>query len=60
MTSSQRIHLQELFNRKHLAVIEAWQKSGAAGVPDFSKRNFLNFLIEKYENFISVPRGTIK
>jgi hypothetical protein len=62
MTSSQRVHLQELFDRKHLAVVEAYQASHRPSLfpPDFSKAKFCNFLIEKYQDFIGVPRGTIQ
>jgi len=57
MTTSQRIHLQELFDRKHLAVVEAYQTDHRT--PDFSKSCFFSFLIEKYQDFINVPRGTL-
>jgi hypothetical protein len=53
MTSSQRVHLQELYDKKHLAVVEAYRANPHH--PDFSKREFYNFLIEKYQDFIGVP-----
>jgi hypothetical protein len=49
MTSSQRVHLQELYDKKHLAVVEAYRANPHH--PDFSKREFYNFLIEKYQDF---------
>jgi hypothetical protein len=57
MTSSQRVHLQELYDKKHLAVVEAYRANPHH--PDFSKREFYNFLIEKYQDFLNVPRETI-
>jgi hypothetical protein len=57
MTSSQRVHLQELYDKKHLAVVEAYRANPHH--PDFSKRAFCSFLIGKYQDFINVPRGTI-
>jgi hypothetical protein len=56
MTTAQRIHLQELFNKKHLAVVEAYKDNPRD--PNLLESSFVDFLIEKYQTFISVPRET--
>lgn len=53
---SHRYHLQELTDRKHIAVAEACGQN--PDEPDFKKVWFIEFLIEKYQDFIGVSRET--
>lgn len=46
----QRNHLQQLYDRMHLAVFDAYRANPAS--PDFSKRDFIAFLIGKYQEFL--------
>lgn len=56
MNASQRIHMQELTDKKHLAVHKAYQNNPKD--PDFCKSWFYDFLIMKYQDFCNVPRET--
>lgn len=46
----QRNHLQQLYDQKHLAVFDAFMADPQK--PDFSKRDFIAFLIGKYQEFM--------
>jgi len=57
INGSERAHLQELWDKQHIAVHEAYQKNPKA--PNLCKAKFFEFLIEKYQEYLNIPRDIV-